>query len=347
MPLSAFARQSMPTVRRFAMCAASAVTLGLAGCAGSGSDLTAELIGPSSKQEQADAQVAATPQTDLEKATDYWGEKFSKSPRNLEFALNYSRNLKAMGNKQQALSVLQQSASHHGQSRELASEYGRLALELDQVQTAKQLLAFADDPSKPDWRVISARGTALAKEGNHKEAIPLYQRALALSNSNASVMNNLAMAYALDGQPAESERLLKEAASRGGSPKVQKNLALVLGLQGKYDEAQLVGNKVLPHESAKADTSLVRQMVKLDPLPMQPALAATPAVAQAPLSPQAANAPVKQATNKAATPVAQAQTQIQAQAATAPPALRATLKADSAAAGSWDSQVATAAPAKP
>lgn len=346
MPLIDDAQNSMPTVRRIAICAASALTLGLGGCAGSGADLTADLMGKSSAPEQSATQVAATPQTELEKATDYWGEKFSKSPRTLEYALNYARNLKALGNKQQALGVLQQASSYHGQSRELASEYGRLALELDQVQTAKQLLAFADDPAKPDWRVISARATALAKEGSHKDAIPLYQRAMALSNSNASVMNNLAMAYALDGQPAESERLLKEAASRGGSSKVQKNLALVLGLQGKYDEAQVVGTKVLPHDTAKADTTLVRQMVRLDPQPMQPAIAAMPAVAQAPAPAAAATATAVIAPNQtpgrpATNAVAQAQP-----AKAVPPALRATLKTEPAATGSWDSQVAVAAPAR-
>lgn len=292
-------------------------------------------------------QISATPQSDLEKATEYWGEKFSKSPRSLEFALNYARNLKALGNKHQALVVLQQASSYHGQNRELAGEYGRLALELDQVQTAKQLLSYADDPAKPDWRIISARATALAKEGSYKDAIPLYQRAMALSNSNVSVMNNLAMAHALDGQPAESERLLKEAASRGGSPKVQKNLALVLGLQGKYDEAQVIGTKVLPHDTAKSDTTLVRQMVRLDPQPMQPAMAATPAVAEAPTAMSATVASTTLAPGQAPAKVANKAVAQAQPAQAAPPPLRASLKADTAMSGSWDSQVAVATPAKP
>jgi Flp pilus assembly protein TadD len=55
-----------------------------------------------------------------------------------------------MGERQQALSVLQHSAQVHGQNKELASEYGRLALELDQVSLAKSMLAVADDPTRPD-----------------------------------------------------------------------------------------------------------------------------------------------------------------------------------------------------
>jgi Flp pilus assembly protein TadD len=261
--------------RRFALAAVSALALGLGGCAGPSSDLTAELLGTDHKPKPAPSEVAGTPQTELEKATGYWGEKFSKSPTSLENALSYARNLKAMGRKREALAVLQHASTYHAQDREFASEYGRLALELDQVQTAKSVLAFADDPAKPDWRVISARGAVMAKEGNNKDAIRMFERALVLSDRSPSVVNNLAMAYALDGRPADGERLLREAATKGNSEKVQKNLALVLGLQGKYDEARMVGSQVLDHATVAEDTDLVRKVVGLDPKPYNPPASAT------------------------------------------------------------------------
>ncbi len=243
------------------------MALGLGGCAGPGSDLTADLLGSEQHPKPAATEVAQMPQSELEKATQYWGEKFSKSPNALEYALNYARNLKAMGRKREALVALQHASNYHAQNREFASEYGRLALELDQVQTAKQVLAFADDPAKPDWRVISARGAVLAKEGNNKDAIGMFERALVLSNRNPSVINNLAMSYALDGRAADGERLLREAAANGNSEKVQKNLALVLSLQGKYDEAKVVGSRVLDQTTVADDTALVRRIVGLDPKP--------------------------------------------------------------------------------
>ncbi len=257
-------------LRRSALGVAGMVALGLGGCAGPGSELTAGMLGAEQDKPAATKNASATPQTELQKATAYWGEKFSKSPNTLEYALNYARNLKAMGRKREALAALHHASNYHAQDRELAGEYGRLALDLDQVQTAKGVLAYADDPAKPDWRVISARGTVAAKEGNAKEAIGLFERALALSNRNPSVMNNLAMAYALDGRAADGERLLREAASKGQSAKVQKNLALVLGLQGKYDEAKVVGSRVLPQTTAAEDTQLVRKIVGLDPQPFSP-----------------------------------------------------------------------------
>lgn len=285
MPQNAPVRSSMSFPRHTVLGTACAAALLLGGCAGANKDLTAELF--SSPETPAQTDIAATPQSELEKATDYWGKKFAKSPTTLEYALNYSRNLKAMGRNRQALAALQHASEYNGQNRELAGEYGRLALEMGQVETAKKVLSYADDPTKPDWRIVSARGTVFAKEKRYKEAIEMFERAMALSNSKPSVMNNLAMAYALDGRASDGERLLREAAAKENSPKVQKNLALVLGLQGKYDEAKAVGNQVLPASTVASDTTLVQQMVRLDPKPFQAnavrgstAIASTPALRQ-------------------------------------------------------------------
>ena len=50
-------------------------------------------------------------------------------------------------------------------------------------------------------------------------------------------MNNLAMAHAANGDPAKAEEILRKAAATSNDPKIKQNLALVLGLQGKHDEA--------------------------------------------------------------------------------------------------------------
>lgn len=181
--------------------------------------------------------VAAVPEAELLKATEYWGKEHSKNSRDEKAALNYARNLKALGRKQEALAILQGSYLHNSDSRELLSDYGRLALDMGQVGTAAQLLERADDPAKPDWRVISARGTALAKQGQYKDAIDYFERARALAPAQASVINNLAMAYAMDGHAAKAEGLLRQAAELPSTdPRVRQNLALVIELQGKPGE---------------------------------------------------------------------------------------------------------------
>lgn len=219
----------------------------------------------------ADDSTPGTPQNELQKATIYWGQEYAKKPTELQPALNYAMDLKALGEKQKALSILQQTALIHGRDQKLASEYGRLALEMEQIGIANQMLTIADDPAKPDWRVVSARGTVMAKQGKYADAVPFYERALTLSPNNPSVMNNLAMAYAMTGDAKKAEGILRQAlAAPGATPKVRENLALVLGLQGRYDESKAVAAGVLNSAAANANADYLRQMVRLEPTTAMP-----------------------------------------------------------------------------
>ncbi len=253
------------TLRIGAAVSITSLSLFAGGCAQMGGlpDLTASNAQPTVDETNPNA----PPQTELAAATEYWGKKFSKMPMDKEAGLAYAKNLKAMGHKKQALAVLQQAAVYHGDSPELAGEYGRLALDLGHVKIAEKVLAQADNPAKPDWKVITARGTAMAKQGRYKESIPFYQRALALAPNHPSVLNNLAMAHAMGGDPVEAEKLLRQAMDAGGETKrIRQNLALVVGLQGRYDESAKIGSKDQPIQSAASDTAALRKLVKLDPV---------------------------------------------------------------------------------
>lgn len=271
-------------LRRTGVLAALTAALMLGACSQSTDLLQAVSLTDASEPAPSDA-AAAGGGGELQKATLYWGQEYAKRPTDLKTALNYARNLKAMGEKQKALSVLQQISVLHDGDPELAGEYGRLALELDQVGAASRLLAVADNPGKPDWKVISARGTVAAKQGDYKQAIAAYERALALSNNQPSVLNNLAMAHAMSGNALKAEELLRQAAAQEGStPKVQQNLALVLGLQGRYDEAKTAVASVATSSSdaVKSDTDLLRRVVKVE---------AKAAPAPAPFATQVVSAP--------------------------------------------------------
>jgi Flp pilus assembly protein TadD len=190
------------------------------------------------------------------------GKTDAKNPRSAEAALNYARRLRAAGDKQQAASL---HAGHYG----ILSEYSHLALELEQVELAQKLLQEADDPANADWRTISARGTVLAKQGKYREAIPLYERVLALAPNQASNLNNLALALTMEGKAELAEELLKRAVAHGGhEARVNHNLTLVLSLQGKDEEAKLHGARQASAEAATANVAYVERMVQLEPRPL-------------------------------------------------------------------------------
>jgi len=292
--------------KRIGVIAALSVSLMLGACSASPS-LLQDVALKSDKTESNNIPGAA-PQTELQKATTYWGNEYAKKPTELQPAINYAKNLKALGEKQKALSVLEQASVYHANDSQLTSEYGRLALELNQVNMAGQLLAAADDPTKPDWRVVSARGTVLAKQGKYAEAIPFYERALTLAPDNPGVMNNLAMAQAMMGNPKKAEQILRQAsAAPGATPKVRENLALVLGLQGRYDESKSVASSVIDSDAATSNTNYLKQLVKLEPKTEMPD--ATSFMAQTsvePTMPPQASRPASVAANNAA-PISEAQ----------------------------------------
>lgn len=265
------ARIAMPKpVRSVGFFAALTASLLLGACAQVGGDDSGGLFSaltPDTSQPAASQAPSATPQ----EATEYWGKKYSENPRDLDSALAYAQNLKVTGRKREALAILQQASLIHGADKRLAADYGRLALDLDQIGVAKKLLEVADDPTAPNWRIILARGTALAKEGSYREAISFYERANALNPGHPSVLNNLALAYTMSGEPERGETLLRQATSAGAdNAKVRQNLALVLGLQGKYDEATQMASVDLAPGEAQANTALLRKMVKLDAKPTKP-----------------------------------------------------------------------------
>jgi Flp pilus assembly protein TadD len=236
----------------------------LGACAQVGGGDSGLLAALSSESRPPEAAAPATP-LDPQAAVELAGQEYSKDPRDLDKAIAYAKSLKAIGQKSQALAVLQQASLISGSDKKVASEYGRLALEMDQVNVAKKLLEVADDPGAPDWRVVLARGTVLAKEGRYRDAIGFYERALALQPGHPSVVNNLALAYTMNGDAGKGEELLRQAsASSEANAKVRQNLALVLGLQGKYDESTKVGSVDLPADKAQQNTDLLKKMVKLD-----------------------------------------------------------------------------------
>lgn len=215
---------------------------------------------------------ALEPNNPLHIATTKWARQNQKDPADVDAALNYARSLKALGAKDKALEVLARTHQIKPSNGELVSEYGRLALDLGKVQLAEQLLNKAMHArGTPDWRVLSAMGTVQAKHGNHAKAQSYYLAALKQQPGATSVYNNLALSYALDGKAGAAEDLLKQAVNKGHNTQVvRQNLALVLGLQSKFDEAQQIAQTDLDNSRIDNNVSYLRKMVKTNKIAKAP-----------------------------------------------------------------------------
>jgi Flp pilus assembly protein TadD len=297
---------------RVAIVAGLALSLGA--CSQSGGLLMSEAEAPSA----AKIAGAEAPRSEAEMAAERLGKEHAQQPRSAKAALAYARSLKALDRKQEALGVLQSSYLYNAQDREYLSEFGRLALDQGHAPMAQQLLERADDPVKPDWRILSARGVALAQQGQYKAAIPFLERARALAPTQPSVANNLALVYTMDGQAAQAEPMLRQAnASTSADPRVRQNLALVLQLQGKQEEATRVAmgdDQPLPASAAPASIA-----ARPAPAPERVAVArpvTQPAVAPASIAERAAPAPQPAVARKELPPVRAAAARTPAPSAT-------------------------------
>lgn len=253
-----------PTARtyKYPVLAVLTCAIALAGCAG----------GPGSPLTLADLQPAAAtsspeqPKSELQKAAQYWGDQYQKNPTDAQAAINYARNLKALGAKEQALGVLQASHQSNPTNKTLNSELGRLALEQDQVSAAQKLLEQADDPVNSDWKTVSARGTVLAKQGKYREAISYFERARQMAPEQGTILNNLALAHAMDGRADKAESMLRDALAKApGDDRISHNLSLVLSLQGKHDASKTVMANAAAQDEVSDDAAFLKKMVKAEP----------------------------------------------------------------------------------
>ncbi len=234
----------------------------LAGCAATPMSLTSEGGVVTSSIDGGPARATALAAPEGSGASSAAGAKTADSRGAGRLAL--ARSLRDKGDRAKALIELERGRAEAPGNRELAGEAGLVALELGQADKARKLLEAAIDPARPDWRSVSALGTALAAAGKQTQAQAQLKRALELNPNHRPTLNNLALSYALDGKLADAEKTLRAAGS--GEPEsprqMKENLALVIALSGKYAEAERLATKVLPKDKAKANVVYVRSLTQ-------------------------------------------------------------------------------------
>lgn len=175
--------------------------------------------------------------------------------------LSKARDERKKGRPAKAMALLDTAAKKDAKNKVLAKERGLLALELGQLGKAEKLIKSAMDTETADWRLHSALGSTFAAKGNQHDAQVQFAKALDLAPDHPSVLNNLALSYALEGRHKEAEELLRRAA-KGIDAKVQtkQNLALLLGLDGKISEARRVSRASLPEGQSEANISFLESL---------------------------------------------------------------------------------------
>ena len=217
---------------------------------------------------------------DPRRAVEVYGERYRANPRDANAALAYGEALRATGQRAQACAVLEQATIAHSGNKMLLGAYGRALADNGNSQAAFDVLSRAHNPDNPDWRILSVQGTALDKLGRHEEARRYYTSALRIVPDEPSVLSNLGLSYMLTKELPKSEETLRRAYASGRADgRVRQNLALVVGLQGRFAEAESIVKADLPADEAAQNVAYLREMLNRKNGP-RTASRATPVVAK-------------------------------------------------------------------
>jgi Flp pilus assembly protein TadD len=233
----------------------------VAGCANTPSRITTGSVDRSAASAPLDQMSAA----ELASVSESLGSAYTRDPRNKETALRYATVLQMTGRNDQSLAVMRKLAIDHPRDRQVLAEYGKALASAGELEPALDAVRRAQTPEFPDWRLVSAEAAILDQLGQKDEARALYHRAMEMAPDQPSIHSNLGMSYVLEGDLRTAERHMRKAVGMpGADSRVRQNLALVVGLQGRFQEAEEIARRELSAEQAQANVAYLRSMLSQD-----------------------------------------------------------------------------------
>jgi len=232
-----------------------AALLAVAGCA---RDTTTT----GSVSQASSSSLARMSKSELDATVRQYGERYEKKPKDKTTGLAYASLLRMTGRDDQALAVMRQMVIHHPKDNDVLAAYGKALAATGNFPEALSALERAQRPDHPDWRLMSARGAILDQVGKPEQAREMYRKALDIAPGEPTVLSNLGMSYILTNDLAAAETYLRKANGQNGADsRIRQNLALVVGLQGRFEEAEKIAGAELSPEDAQANVAYLRQML--------------------------------------------------------------------------------------
>ncbi|HEX3917539.1 MAG TPA: tetratricopeptide repeat protein [Caulobacteraceae bacterium] len=184
----------------------------------------------------------------------FWAREVDIDPTDYDARLKLSRALRAMGKYEEAAAAADQLLVIQPNNVEALLESARARVAENQGFYAIDDAQRAETLAPRDWRPVALLAIAYEQSDRDAEALAAHQKALTLAPDNPATLTNLGMYYATHGDTASAEPLLRRAAAApGAAAQERQNLALVLGLEGKFDEAEQLERRDLPPDMVRAN----------------------------------------------------------------------------------------------
>ncbi|WP_269714693.1 pilus assembly protein TadD [Caulobacter sp. NIBR2454] len=189
----------------------------------------------------------------------FWAREAELDSRDAEAGVALSQALRALGRNDEAAAAAGKVLIN------TPDDIGAL-LEQARSQIASGQGFFAIEPAEraarlapQDWRPAALLAVALEQAERDDEARVAHQRALTLAPAEPTVLSNAALYHAGHGELSQAESMLRKAAAMpSASAQVRLNLVLVVGLQGRFDEAEALARKELPPETVRANMAWLK-----------------------------------------------------------------------------------------
>ncbi len=188
--------------------------------------------------------------------------RYKKNPRDKVTIIYYAAALRAAGQAEQAIAVLEAGMSVHKNDVDIRVAYAKALSAAGRFDQALNVIDSSIDPATPDWNALSVKGAVLDQSGRNQEARVLYQQALLIAPNEASLYANLGLSYAMTNELTAAETQLRRAVQmRGATSQIRQNLALVVGLQGRFDECRQLFAAELPEDQVEANLAYIRALL--------------------------------------------------------------------------------------
>jgi len=193
-----------------------------------------------------------------EEAAKLYGTLLSQDPTNRGYLLKLAKNLRYSGLTQNAIDLLTRPETP-GDDPMVMLELGKCYLAADQLNLALPVLQKSKAAAPLNWEAPSTLGVVLDYLGQNQAAQQEYAVALQLSPENPTILNNLALSLAQEGRLDEAIATLERAIDQqSAQAQTRQNLALLMALKGKPEEAERLIRKDLPPDMAENNITYYR-----------------------------------------------------------------------------------------
>jgi Flp pilus assembly protein TadD len=188
--------------------------------------------------------------------------RYRQNPSDRMTLIAYSGALRASNRPDQAVAVIEAGMPNGTRDPGILLAYAKALAAAGKFDQALNIVDDAIDPAAPDWNALSVKGAILDQSGRNEEARLAYGQALKLAPNEPSLHANLGLSYSMTNELGKAEAELRTASRLpGATSQIRQNLALIVGLQGRFDEAKSLLSAVLPPDQVEANMAYIKSLL--------------------------------------------------------------------------------------